>query len=100
MRTSIATIVFLTALSIALAANAGATSLLDAKLVGDEVVKTTFADIKIEHNHISDESSQVLFDQKEEKDEPKKMYRNTCVMLPDIHGGHLRPAIGFNGISG
>ena len=63
MRTSITTIIFLTALAISLAANASATSLLDAKLVGDEVVKTAFADIKIEHNHISDESSQVLFDQ-------------------------------------
>lgn len=37
-------------------------SLEKAKLVGDEIINTSYGDVEIQHNYITDESSQKLFD--------------------------------------
>ena len=42
--------------------NSNITQLEDAKLVGDEIINTPYGDIEIQHNYITDEGSQKLFD--------------------------------------
>ena len=42
--------------------NLNTTQLKEAKLYGDEIINTPYGDIELQHNYITDEGSQKLFD--------------------------------------
>lgn len=55
--------IIISVLAVSLAGQVHGKNLSDASLMGDEIIQTSFGEVALEHNYISDQHSQLLFDQ-------------------------------------